>query len=96
MADELPRFDWDTFNRGHLARHGVTPDEAEQCILDPDAVFLEIQTNTGEERTKALGKTRHGRVLVVVFALRGLAIRLVTAYDAPENLQWIYFHQRPI
>ena len=74
----------------------MTPDEAEQCILDPDAVFLEIQTDTGEERTKALGRSSGGRILVVVFALRGLAIRPVTAYEAPDSLQWIYFHQRPI
>jgi uncharacterized DUF497 family protein len=96
VVDEEARFDWDAFNRGHLARHGVTAEEAEQCILDPDAVFLEIQTETGEERTKALGMTSGGRILVVVFALRGMAIRPVTSYDAPESLRRIYFDQRPI
>jgi len=74
----------------------VTPDEAEQSILDPGAAFLEIQSNAGEERTKALGRTTSGRILVVVFTFRQLAIRPITAYDAPQLLQQLYLEQRPI
>jgi hypothetical protein len=28
-------FDWDDANEEHLARHGVTPEEAEEALTDP-------------------------------------------------------------
>ena len=64
-----PEFDWDDANRDHLALHNVTAEEAQQAILDPHAVLLEIQSGDEEERTKALGITSGGRILVVVFHL---------------------------
>ena len=42
-------FDWDEANIGHVARHSVLPEEAEQVILnDPVDVGMEIVE--GEER----------------------------------------------
>jgi hypothetical protein len=41
---EVPEFDWDAANRGHIALHDVTQEEAEQAITDPYAILLEIQT----------------------------------------------------
>jgi hypothetical protein len=36
-------FDWDEANIGHVARHSVLPDEAEQVILnDPVDLGMEI------------------------------------------------------
>ena len=89
-------FDWDAANRGHLARHNVSPGEAEQAILDPHAIVVEIESSIGEERTKAVGMTASGRVLAVVFTLRGEAIRPITAYAAPGGLEALYFRQRQI
>jgi uncharacterized protein len=89
-----PEFDWDDSNRNHLARHDVTPSEAEQAILDPHAVLLEIQIDNNEERTKALGITTAGRILAVVFTFRGDAIRPITAYTAPARLQKLYLARR--
>src|SRR3954467_231457 len=74
-------FDWDEGNVNHIARHGVTTGEAEEAILDPSAVMLEIQDEE-EERVKAVGRTNRRRILVVVFTFRGDAIRPITAYDA--------------
>jgi len=87
LSLEPPEFHWDDANRGHLALHNVTPEEAEQAILDPDAVLLEIQTGGEEERTKALGITKAGRILTVVVTFRGDAIRPITAYTATRRLQ---------
>jgi hypothetical protein len=55
-VDGDDKFEWDDANTLHLARHSVSPNEAEQVILDPDAVMLEVQ-NEGEERLKAAGAT---------------------------------------
>ena len=89
-----PEFDWDDANIGHLAQHGVAPKEAEQAILDPHGMFLEIQFHDDEERTKALGMTATGRFLTVVFSFRGAAIRPITAYPANNRLQKLYLKQR--
>jgi len=85
-----PEFDWDDANVAHLAFHKVGPKEAEQAILDPHGVLLEIQTREDEERTKAVGMTATGRILTVVFSLRGAAIRPITAYPAGNRLQELY------
>lgn len=53
----MPEFDWDDGNVRHLARHAVRPVEAEEAILDPAAIMLEIQMDE-EERVKAIGSTR--------------------------------------
>jgi uncharacterized DUF497 family protein len=89
-----PEFQWDDANRHHLASHDVTPEEAEQAILDHHAVLLEIQIGGDEERTKALGMTATGRILAVVFTLRGDAIRPITAYPATTRLQEVYLKRR--
>jgi hypothetical protein len=83
------RFEWDAGNILHLARHNVVPGEAEQAILDPHAIVLEVQ-NEDEERLKATGRTSAGRMIVVVFTFRGEAIRPITAYDATSREESIY------
>jgi hypothetical protein len=42
-VNDEQQFEWDEGNVGHLARHGVSPREGKQAILDPDAAMLEIQ-----------------------------------------------------
>jgi uncharacterized DUF497 family protein len=71
-------FDWDSANIEHIARHNVTPEEAEQVIqnvpLDAPA-----ELRNGEKRTVNLGKTDAGRVLVVVVTERNSMYRVVSA-----------------
>jgi uncharacterized DUF497 family protein len=38
--------------------------------------------------------TASGRILAVVFTMRGEAIRPITAYTAPQRLQKLYFQQK--
>lgn len=82
-------FDWDEGNIDHVASHGVTAAEVEEAVLDPHAIMLEIQFED-EERTKAVGRTEAGRILVVVFTFRGEAIRPITAYDGAKRDQAVY------
>jgi uncharacterized DUF497 family protein len=77
-----PLFDWDDDNRGHVRRHDVEPEDAEEALLDPRRIGAPAY-NVGEERRWAyLGATELGRVLFVVFTKRGARIRVVTARDA--------------
>jgi hypothetical protein len=88
-VDDEQQFNWDVGNIGHLARHGVSPGEAEEAILDPNAILLEIQ-EWDEERVESVGATSGGRILVVVFTWRGEAIRPITAYEAPVRVKKLY------
>ncbi|MGA2739189.1 MAG: hypothetical protein ABSG65_17265 [Bryobacteraceae bacterium] len=42
-------FDWDQVNTGHIARHGVTPDEVEQVFVG-DEMDIDYDVVGGEER----------------------------------------------
>ena len=75
-------FDWDRGNAGHIARHGVEPEEAEEALLDPRRIGLPAYSAPGERRFAALGATQTGRVLFVVFTRRGRTIRVISARDA--------------
>jgi uncharacterized DUF497 family protein len=57
-------FDWDQANTDHIARHRVTPSEAEQDISGASPP-VETEDRSGEERHTELGQTDTGRVLVV-------------------------------
>jgi uncharacterized DUF497 family protein len=68
-------FDWDETNIGHVPRHSVLPEEAEQVILN-DPVDLGMEIVEGEERDLNLGATVQGRVLLVVTTWREERVRV--------------------
>lgn len=78
-------FEWDDANVGHIARHGVTPAEAEEALLDPRRLGMQAYQVKGEPRWAALGGTEAGRVLFVVYTKRGPNIRVITARDAERD-----------
>ena len=79
------QFDWDANNIRHIARHGITPEEAEQ-VLANDPLELGSRIEAGEERFGNLGLTNSGRWLIVVTTLRNDKVRVVTAYSASKGL----------
>jgi len=86
-------FDWDAANLSHIAEHGVTPEEAAQ-VLDNDPVDLDYHVVESEERWVTVGVTNRGRFLVVVWTIRGSAIRVVTAFDADRRYQRVYLESK--
>ncbi len=84
-----PVFDWDEENRKHVAKHRVTPAEAEQIVLN-DPIDLTVQVSDGEERIVQVGATNKGRILIVVSTWREGMIRVITAYPAPRQLREFY------
>ncbi|MGA2595227.1 MAG: BrnT family toxin [Bryobacteraceae bacterium] len=80
-----PPFDWDQANTEHIARHGVTPAEAEQ-VISGSSLPIQTEQRSGEERHTDLGQTAAGRLLVVVWTWRRRRIRVVTAF--PPNQRW--------
>jgi uncharacterized DUF497 family protein len=91
MNDE--QFDWDDANLRHLDRHGITPQEAEQVILNRPA-DLASELRNQEERFAQIGETDAGRILVVVTAVQDDKLRVVTAWPAKERLQRYFLTQK--
>lgn len=88
MSDAI-EFEWDEANTKHLAAHKVTPLEFEQAMtIDPEDVGWEVVDD--EQRYQAVGPTKAGRLLYLVWTPRRQKVRAITAYDAPKRLkkQW--------
>lgn len=73
-------FEWDDANIGHVAEHGVAPEEAEQAILNRP-IDLGSEMRSGEERVAQIGETNGGKVLVVISTMSGKKIRVVAAWQ---------------
>jgi uncharacterized DUF497 family protein len=85
-------FDWDDANRDHLARHNVTPQEAEEVVQN-DPLDTELQTaegNSEEERLLQLGETSKGRILQLLTTWRDGKVRVISGWDAPKQLKLYY------
>jgi uncharacterized DUF497 family protein len=78
-------FDWDDGNVDHLARHGVTPDEAEEALLDPRRIGASPYNTMTEPRSAVIGATEDGRVLFVVLTRREGDVRVIAARDATSK-----------
>jgi uncharacterized protein len=87
-------FDWDDSNVEHITRHGVTPTEAEDVILDPRGVSARAHSSEREKRYGVVGRSAAGRLLFVAFIWRDDLIRVVTAYDATESQRRQYRRRR--
>jgi len=86
-------FDWDEENIAHIARHGVTPAEAEEAFkLAP--MDIAEQHHEEEVRYVQLGITANLRILLIVTTWRGDLVRVVTAYPAPPSLRALYAEGR--
>ena len=81
---ESHEFDWDEHNERHLARHGISRSDAED-VLSGNHVLVEYQTRGDEQRWVAVGATRSGRIISIVFVLRGEAMRPITAWDTDKE-----------
>lgn len=91
MKDAL-EFDWDEHNREHLAKHGISRFDAED-VLTGNHILLEYQMEGNEQRWLAVGMTRSGRILNIVFALRRGAIRPITGWTADKETVALYLEQ---
>jgi hypothetical protein len=88
MAGGHKFWDWDGFewDEGNLLknweRHRVSASECEQVFFNrPLVAGLDEKHSKGEARFHALGVTDAGRLLFVVFTIRGKKIRVISARD---------------
>ena len=79
-------FEWDDANIRHLAEHEITPEEAEQAMLNRP-IDLPAQLRNLEKRFVQVGETEAGRILVVVTTQRRGRVRVVTAFPANRSVR---------
>jgi uncharacterized DUF497 family protein len=75
-------YDWDNANISHIAKHHVTPDEAEDVFFDEQNVLDDdVRHLSAEERFIIIDKTQKGRLLYQIFTRRGDKIRVISSRD---------------
>ena len=89
---EPREFDWNADNEGHLAKHRISRFDAED-VLSGNHLLLEYQMEGGEQRWIAVGATRAGRILNIVFAVRGEAMRPITGWAADKETAELFLAQ---
>ena len=74
-------FDWDSANVDkNWERHQVSPSECEQVFFQrPILIARDRKHSQREPRYAALGQTAAGRLLTIVFTIRGTLIRVISA-----------------
>lgn len=89
---EGTEFEWDAGNaEKNWLRHRVSQAECEQVFFNLPLVVSEDGLHSLEEsRFYALGRTDAGRLLFVVYTLRGEKIRVISARDMTRREQKEY------
>lgn len=90
--EESREFEWDKHNQRHLARHGIRRYEAED-VFSGNHVLLEDEMVGDEQRWIAVGPTRAGRILVIVFAVRNKAMHPIAGWAADKEASAMYFRE---
>lgn len=77
-------FEWDAGKaKANLRKHGVSFEEAKTVFGDPlGRIADDLRHSHQEDRFVLLGFSEHQRLLAVMFAERGEAIRIISARRA--------------
>lgn len=85
-------FDWDDGNRAKCLAHGVSHAEAEEVFADPKlSIAPDPRHSDREARLFAIGQTRAGRFVFVVFTMRRRDDR-----DMIRPISVRYMHRREV
>jgi len=87
MAQKVFKWDHPDDEKGnvfHIARHGVTTEEAEQVVRNPNTTIDRSDSST---YPITFGRTKTGKYLAVVWFAVGSnpeVVRVITAYPVPK------------
>ncbi len=87
-------FDWDEHNIDHIAKHGFTPEDAEEALTDPDRVRSKAFRVNREKRFAIVGQTLSGQIIKVIYTKRGGKFRVVTVTRATDHQKASYRRHR--
>lgn len=88
-SPQLPEpvtFEWDEYNQAKIRfKHVVSPQEAEQTFFNQKIIKPDEQHSLTENRYQLLGQSDIGRILFIVFTIRGNKIRIISARSASKK-----------
>ena len=89
---ECEGFDWDAANAGKIwERHRVAPAESEEVFFNRPLLVRDDEGHSAtEDRFYVLGQTDAGRLLFIVFTIRGQLIRVISARDMSRKERKVY------
>ena len=95
FPDELAHcsgFDWDAGNSTkNWDLHQVTPVECEQAFFNRPILVAVDERHSAEERWyAALGQTKAGRRLAIVFTIHGTLVRVISARNMSRRERRMY------
>lgn len=85
-------FEWNGRKaKNNQKKHKVSFEEAKTVFGDPFSITISDDAHSiGEERYVDIGRSDKGRLLVVVYAERGHAIRIISCRKATSRERRIY------
>ena len=85
-------FQWNAGNSEKIReRHGVAQGECEEVFFNQPFLLTFDETHSQDEpRYFGLGQTTAGRLLLVVFTIRGELIRVISARDMSRKEREVY------
>jgi uncharacterized DUF497 family protein len=87
-------FEWDeTKNEKNQSKHKISFDEAKDIFDDTDSLEFDASRN-GEYRIVRIGKTASKFILFVVYTMRGLVVRLISARQARKKERELYIERK--
>ncbi|MGH7571924.1 MAG: BrnT family toxin [Gemmatimonadota bacterium] len=88
-------FQWDAGNADkNWEQHGVTQGETEEVFFNRPVQVASAKRTRQENRYAALGQTTGGRLLTVVFTIRGTLIWPISVRDMSRRERRIYERQK--
>jgi uncharacterized DUF497 family protein len=82
-------FAWDEVNREHIAKHGVTPNEARFIVENVAPPFPQ---EMGDGKRRIWGATAAGRLLQVIYVLKKQAD---VVFDSVDPHDWTTLEDMP-
>ncbi len=88
------KFTWDeNKNQANREKHKINFEEAKSVFDDPDGIELEANRN-GEYRIIRIGKTATQIILLIVYTMRDLVVRLISARQANKDERNLYLEHK--
>lgn len=90
----MPKFEWDEHkNSRNKEKHKIGFEGAKSVFDDPHAIEFEA-TRNGEYRIIRIGKTAARFILLVVYTMRGMVVRLISARQANQKERKLYLEHK--
>ncbi len=88
-------FHWDQANiEKNWERHSISFFEAEEVFFHDPVIIPDAQHSQREIRYVALGKTRHEKLLTIIFTIRRKIIRIISARPMSRKERIFYAHYK--